>query len=752
MKEGGETTMEQVDVYDTETVPTYNVSLGNDAREAIPMSPSLAQYWDARQARLAQAIQDRELNLAQQSGEEEWSRFCASKMGFLQRFFKNAAGSLYWPLKDEWKPRFRDSEIVWNTEKNLKKDGRIECLFPISVSPAEFLRVPGRGSTPYDTVAFPELVDDRLEVGEPVVAVSWRDIDPLFLVLPSKGYIYFNTISYSKNGMTWNSGEVIPRVFAEKIQEYSAELEDARRAFACLQTLWKSNSDLINLRDTSIRLRRSSEAWAKIHLPERQKMEILRRAELFESNDPAAPRGLLLSGVPGTGKSLIGRTLGETMGCDFQKLSLADLKEEHLGASGKRVRAVWDRARAHRPAVIFLDECEGVLGRRGAAETDSIATEIVQSFLSEWDGVRGHARVWVVGATNRRDMLDDAILSRFGWEMELALPGPDERLQILSQEVWALGLTAEPPVEASTLTQGLSGRDLQQLARSARAIAYPATPSPEHFLEAIKAARKSRNTKVDGKASWDTLVLDTAVLDNLKLTCTLLRDAEKWKAQGVSIPKSLLLIGPPGVGKTEIGRTLANESGLTFLAATTADVKASFLGQSGNRVKQLFERARSTAPAILFLDELDIVAPDRSFGGGSDQLTDEIVGQLLQEMDGIRAYDNHVFLMAATNRFEQVDRAIRSRFSEKLVIPLPDRKSRIRLLVMFLTGKKLDFSLDDGAALLADLSEGKSWSGRDLGSWARSAEQRALMRALRDGGPEHYSIALGDFDEQFQSR
>ncbi len=184
----------------------------------------------------------------------------------------------------------------------------------------------------------------------------------------------------------------------------------------------------------------------------------------------------------------------------------------------------------------------------------------------------------------------------------------------------------------------------------------------------------------------------------------------------------------------------------------TADVKASFLGQSGNRVKQLFERARSTAPSILFLDELDIIAPDRSFGGGSDQLTDEIVGQLLQEMDGIRAYDNHVFLMAATNRFEQVDRAIRSRFSEKLVIPLPDRKSRIRLLVMFLTGKKLDFSLDDGAALLADLSEGKSWSGRDLGSWARSAEQRALMRAMRDGGPEHYSIALGDFDEQFQSR
>jgi len=228
-------------------------------------------------------------------------------------------------------------------------------------------------------------------------------------------------------------------------------------------------------------------------------------------------------------------------------------------------------------------------------------------------------------------MLDDAILSRFGWEMELALPGAAERQNILSHEMEALGLVAKIPSEATVLTQGMSGRDLKQLSRSIRAIAYPAEPSREHFLQAIEAARKSRNTRVDSKASWDTLVLDATVLDTLKLTCSLLRDAEKWKQQGVSIPRNLLLIGPPGVGKTEIARTLANESGLTFLAATTANVKANFLGQSGNRVKQIFERARSSAPLILFLDELDVIAPDRSLGGGSDPLTNEIVGQLLQE-------------------------------------------------------------------------------------------------------------------------
>jgi SpoVK/Ycf46/Vps4 family AAA+-type ATPase len=272
----------------------------------------------------------------------------------------------------------------------------------------------------------------------------------------------------------------------------------------------------------------------------------------------------------------------------------------------------------------------------------------------------------------------------------------------------------------------------------------------EHFLDAIGSARKSHNTKVDGKAGWETLVLDDAILDRLKLICALLRDAEKWQAQKVSIPRSLLLAGPSGVGKTQVARTLANESGLTFLAATTADVKANYLGQSGNRVKLLFERARSNAPAILFLDELDVIAPDRAAAGGSDQLTDEIVGQLLQEMDGINVRDSHVFLVAATNHLERIDAAVRSRFQEKLVIPLPDRNARIRLLTNLLTGKKIGFLLKDGAVLLADQTKDRALSGRDLESWVQAAEQMALLRALQDGGPENFAIGLEDFGGQFQ--
>jgi len=184
---------------------------------------------------------------------------------------------------------------------------------------------------------------------------------------------------------------------------------------------------------------------------------------------------------------------------------------------------------------------------------------------------------------------------------------------------------------------------------------------------------------VDRKAGWETLVLDDAIFDRLKLVCALLRDAEKWQAQGVSIPRSLLLAGPSGVGQDAGRPDACNESGLPCIAATTADVKANYLGQSGNRVNCSSSGARSSAPAILFLDELDVIASDRA-AAGNDQLTDEIVGQLLQEMDGISAHDSHVFLVATSNHLERIDVAVRSRFQEKLIIPLPNHQARVRLL------------------------------------------------------------------------
>jgi SpoVK/Ycf46/Vps4 family AAA+-type ATPase len=722
---------------DIAAISSYNDGI---VVETSPMATALEQYWAARKRICDETVGQLQQSSTDVDAERAWDYFCSHHTPFLREYLKRSVNDLGAPLRRLWGWHFG---LIREARRAFLRNARVELWIPLAHNPMNVVRVPGMTGK-YDVVDLPDYDGKEYELGKPIVAVHWRS-DILFMIYPSGAYVNFKTFTYTKNGVTWNMQEAPHKAFVQQLASFQPELRFAEERFAALRASWDKKNQLTRATASSRRIGKVAESWSQVHIPERQKLDILRRAELFERNDAAAPRGLLLTGPPGTGKTFVARTLREMMGCDFQMLSLADLKQQTVGASGKRVREVWDRARKHQPAIIFIDECEGILGRRGAAETDAFATDIVHAFLAEWDGIRGNAHVWVIGATNRRDMLDDAILSRFGWEIELQLPGQEDRHEILSQEVKALGLSVEVPEEAAALTQGMSGRDLKQLAQSVRSVAYPAEPTQEHFLDAIGAARKSHNTKVDRKAGWETLVLDDAILDRLKLVCALLRDAEKWQTQGVSIPRSLLLAGPSGVGKTQVARTLANESGLTFIAATTADVKANYLGQSGNRVKLLFERARSSAPAILFLDELDVIAPDRAAAGSNDQLTDEIVGQLLQEMDGISARDSHVFLVAASNHLERIDAAVRSRFQEKIVIPLPDYQARIRLLANLLAGKKIGFPLNDGAVLLADQTKDQALSGRDLEGWVQAAEQKALLRALRDGGPENFAIGLEDF-------
>jgi len=204
-----------------------------------------------------------------------------------------------------------------------------------------------------------------------------------------------------------------------------------------------TDREQLGILNTSIeKMGELEQLWAHIYLPESQKTEVLKALELFENDVPGSPRGLLLTGPSGVGKSLLGKTIAETVGCSFQHLTPAALKMDHLGGSGQRVREVWAKARQEQPSILYLDECEGVLGRRGSAETDAISTEIVQAFLAEWDGLSKDDRVLVIGATNRRDLLDDAILSRFGWEMKIPLPSEEDRIRILEQELKSVDIDA----------------------------------------------------------------------------------------------------------------------------------------------------------------------------------------------------------------------------------------------------------------------------------------------------------------------
>jgi SpoVK/Ycf46/Vps4 family AAA+-type ATPase len=477
-----------------------------------------------------------------------------------------------------------------------------------------------------------------------------------------------------------------------------------------------------------------AEIWSQIVLKPDIKAEILDKISLFSGADAAAPRGMLLYGPPGTGKTEIARRIADSAGCKFMAMKVSDLKAGYIGQTAERVKKRWEEARSTGRCVMFVDECEGVFGRRGGLNTDQFAEELVQTFLAEWDGVgTEEQRVWVIGATNRRDLLDDAIVSRFGTTIEIGLPGAEERRQILQLELKKLGLDVPVPVSVGTATNGMAGRNLALIARELRGVALKqgGAVTEANWRELIARCRGGGSTSVDESAGWDTLILAPATIDRLKTVCLSLQNLEGLRAQGVAVPKGALLFGPPGTGKTQIARTLAKESGLSFLAATTADLKGGYVGQSGQKTRELFERARGMSPCILFIDEIDAACPARG-SASSDQLTVEIVNQILQETEGVRASPQHVFVLGATNRPETVDDAVRSRLGEPIEIPLPDEDERRRLLKVFLAKlKKVDFDLDAMAAELAPRT--RNLGGRALGDLVRQASQRSVQRAFATG-------------------
>lgn len=481
--------------------------------------------------------------------------------------------------------------------------------------------------------------------------------------------------------------------------------------------------------------------WASVVLDEPIKRQLTGLAEHFAKGSAAASRGLLLHGPPGTGKTLIARAIAASINAAFYPVSLPDLQQEWLGASTQRTRELWQRALAQPRAVLFIDECDSVFSRRSPVRVPN-TYEVLQTFLAEWDGFGKQSTVWVIGATNRRDTIDPAILSRFGEEVEIPLPSTATRVEILRRELQQRGAETTLPLAAGEFTQGMSGRDLATLAgRIIRNLPDGQPLSDTALAEQTTHWRKQASVHVDAQATWETLVLADETIAGLKSIAAVLSHADRFAQRGIAVPRGILLHGPPGTGKTQIARTLANETGLHFLAATTADIKAGYLGQSGQQVQAFFERAREAAPAILFLDELDIIAPVR--GSHPDAFAQEIIGQLLQELDGAQASPQHVFVLAATNRVDQVDAAILSRLPKRIAIPLPDEAARQRLLKVLLIRKPLACPLAELAADLAQRSSGLS--GRDLRSWIERAEQKAVARALAAGEPDAVTLVPDDF-------
>jgi SpoVK/Ycf46/Vps4 family AAA+-type ATPase len=718
--------------------PSYN---GDVLAESNELATALDQYWRERRTRYEETL-ERQKRFAEDSvAERDWRNFCDSGPDVLDKYVRAAVAELGSRLHALWG---EGSGIAREAQRAFEKEASAEMWLPFSVSPMKFVCLSRQ--SPFAQIRQLPSSDhpENYELGKAHLVIRWRDT-LLCMVFPTETYVTFNTFVFTKNDVSRSTEETVPKSFTETFSTFRPFFEMAEQSFAPVRTNWEARESITQSERSLRRIPAYSEAWARVQIPDAQKLDILRRIELFESGDPAAPHGLLLYGPTGTGKSMIARTIAETASCDFQKLSLPDLKKENLGASGRRVRDIWNHARRHRPAIIFIDECDSVFARRGGAESDVVAADVVQAFLPEWDGIEKTSGIMVIGATNRRDLLDDAIISRFGWEAEIGIPGSSERRHILEQELKAVRIELQLPEDLGSLIQGMSGRDIRNIAAATKSLAHPQSPTLEHLYEAVKATRKRGSARVGHSETWDTLPVDEATLERLKLTCALLRDSEKWSTQGITRPKSLLLTGPDTGLKKQIAQVLGNESGLTLLAPTLSDLKANILGESGNRIKLLFDRARSTAPAILFLDRLENITPHRGTSGAIDPLTNEIIGQLIQESERAQDAQNHIFLLGSTSSPEQVDPAVRDCFHDQLVIGLPGRDAKVKLFTQLLSDKKLSFPLIDGAVLLAQLTEHQPMGSRDVENLVHAAEQKALLRAIRNGGPEHYVITLDDF-------
>jgi len=495
-------------------------------------------------------------------------------------------------------------------------------------------------------------------------------------------------------------------------------------------------------------VRDPEQSWRGTILPAETKHRLMAMAADFAAGKPTAPSGLLLFGPPGTGKTLVAKALADSIGCAFFPLTLPDLKAAYIGESGERVRELWNKALAEPRALIFVDECDGVFARRGSINTDRNTEDVVNAFIAQWDGFSKQTTVMVVGATNRQDLIDPAVLSRFDEQVKIGLPDAIQRKEILRTALTELNLSSELPGTTGELTEGLSGRDLAGIAkRLARDIGSGSALDHTLLERHASALRRQGSTETIASARWDTLVLPDPTIKDLKATAGLLAHAAVFQGKGISVPRGLLLYGPPGTGKTQIARTLANETGLRFIAASTADIKQGWLGQSGQKVRELFERARESAPALLFIDEIDIISGTR---GGNDSMQTEIIGQLLQEMDGAKASPQHVFVLAATNRIDQIDPALLSRLPKQIEIPLPDADAIRRLFEVMLAGKPLAFDLEREVANLAARAQG--WSGRALRNWIEQAEQNAVIRAMENGDPASISLQLEDFRDTRSSQ
>ena len=498
----------------------------------------------------------------------------------------------------------------------------------------------------------------------------------------------------------------------------------------------------------------------------------LKYPELFERLGIDAPKGILLYGPPGCGKTLLARAVAHETDANFFSINGPEIVHKFYGESEAHLRKLFDEATARAPSIIFLDEIDAIAPRRERVVGD-VEKRIVAQLLALMDGLSQRQHVIVLAATNLPNMLDPALRRPGRFDREISFPIPDQhgRQEIL--EIHSRGMPLTDDVDLphlAAVTHGFVGADLAALCREAgmnalRRLLPHIDRSQAHvpyevlaqlevkmsdFKDALREVEPSAVREVFVEVpnvKWD----DVGGLAEVKQR---LREAVQWPLQYAELfeslrltpPKGALLCGPPGCGKTLLAKALGTESGVNFIAIKGPELLSMYVGESERGLRDVFRKARQAAPCILFFDEIDALASTRSQGGSGDSgVAARVLSQLLTELDGIEELKG-VFVLAATNRPDLLDPALLrpGRFDLRVDLPLPDRAVREQIFEIHLRGRPVERGVTP--AWLADQTE--SFSGAEIEGVCR----RALMVTLAEriaASPE--SPAAGDLKVSRQS-
>ncbi|MEM4183812.1 MAG: CDC48 family AAA ATPase, partial [Candidatus Caldarchaeum sp.] len=469
----------------------------------------------------------------------------------------------------------------------------------------------------------------------------------------------------------------------------------------------------------------------------------LKHPELFRHLGIEPPKGVILYGPPGTGKTLIAKAIANETGAHFVSINGPEIMSKFYGESEARLREVFQEAEQNAPSIVFIDELDAIAPKRGEV-TGEVERRVVSQLLTLMDGLKSRGQVIVIGATNRIEAIDPALRrpGRFDREIRIGVPDRNGRKEILLIHTRRMPLAEDVNIdELADITHGFVGADIAALTREAAMnalrrflpqIDLEKEVIPAEVLEKIKVTREdfANALRTIQPSALREVVLEVPNvkwedIGGLEAVKQELREAVEWplkypevfKRLGIRPPRGILLYGPPGTGKTLLAKAVATESQANFISVKGPEVLSKWVGESEKAIREIFRKARETAPCIIFFDELDSIAPRRGIHTDAG-VTDRIVNQLLTEMDGMQSLKG-VVVMGATNRPDILDPALLrpGRFDRVLYVPPPDKAARLAIFKIHTREMPLDKDVD--LEQLAAITEG--YTGADIEAIVREA-------------------------------